>query len=62
VIAFRGRGVAKLGFFLGQETQDRLPPRLIGLLGEETPVVLDVETGNGSVHTCLADWETIFAE
>ena len=35
-----GRG--DLGLFLSQETQEQLPPRLVGFLREQTPVMLDI--------------------
>jgi hypothetical protein len=40
----------ELGFFFGKETVYRLPPGLVGFLSKQTPVVLDIEPGHGSIH------------
>lgn len=45
-----GLGGRELGFFLSQETQQYNPPRLVGFVREQTPVVLDIQLGHGSIH------------
>ena len=39
---FHGRGTGELGLFLGEQPQDGSAARLVGLLGQETPIMLDV--------------------
>jgi hypothetical protein len=42
--------IGELGLFLGQQTLPRLAPRLVGLLGQQAPVMLDIQLGHGAVH------------
>ena len=47
---FRGLGIGELGLFLGQQLQDGLPARLVGFLGQQAPVMLDVQMSHRPVH------------
>jgi hypothetical protein len=37
-----GRGIGELGFFLSEQLQDGSAARLVGLLDQETPKMLDI--------------------